>query len=305
MSWLEVALEVTGELAEPVAELFARYAEGGVAIDQALPAPATDTSDITNPTVTVRAYIPLDEQYEEKKQLLEQGLWHLGQISPLPTASYRKIEQQDWSANWRKHYRPIPIGASLLVLPAWMEKPSGERHPIILEPGMAFGTGTHPTTKLCLLAIEKYCRPGDVIIDLGCGSGILSIGALRCGVDHALAFDIDADAIASAKRNLELNRLSDEIELVQGSLPEAQRLCPPDGVPLLAANILASILIELLEQGLSQLVKDHGVAILSGILDDQLEEVLRVAKKNHLEQLEVYSDDDWRALVLIKEKKPL
>lgn len=301
MSWLEVAIKVKGELAEPLAELFARYAQGGVAINQALPTPANLASGESDPIVTVRAYIPLDENHEQQKHLLEQGLWHLGQISPLPAASYRKIEHQDWSVNWRQHYHPIPIGTSLLVLPAWMEKPSGERHAIILEPGMAFGTGTHPTTKLCLLAIEKYCSPADVIIDLGCGSGILSIGALRCGADRALAFDIDPDAISSAKRNLELNHIRDEIELVQGSLPEAQRLCPPDGVPLLVANILAPILIELLEQGLSQLVMDQGVIILSGILEDQLPGVLHVTKKKRLKQLEIYTEEDWRALVMMKE----
>ena len=301
MSWLEVALEVKGELAEPVAELFARYAEGGVAIDQALPTQAAHASGVSDPAVTVRAYIPLNEQHEERKQQLEEGLWHLGQISPLPAARYRLITQQDWSENWRQHYHPIPIGASLLVLPAWIEKPPGNRHPIILEPGMAFGTGTHPTTKLCLLAIEKYCRPGDVIIDLGCGSGILSIGALRCGVDRALAFDIDPDALASAQRNLELNQLSDDIELVQGSLQEAQQLCPPDGVPILVANILASVLLELLQQDLGQLVMAQGVMILSGILEDQLAEVLQVAEQKTLKLLEVYSDDDWRALVMVKE----
>ncbi|MCJ7824485.1 MAG: 50S ribosomal protein L11 methyltransferase, partial [Anaerolineales bacterium] len=136
---MEVAIEVKGELAEPVAELFSRYAEGGVAIEQIPTSPRVSASEAS---VTVRAYIPLDEHQEDRKQSLEEGLWHLSQISPLPQTEYRLVAQEDWSKNWRQHFHPIPIGSSLLILPAWVEKPPGERHPIILEPGMAFGTGT-------------------------------------------------------------------------------------------------------------------------------------------------------------------
>jgi ribosomal protein L11 methyltransferase len=297
LNWLEISVEVKDELAEPVAELFARYAEGGVAIEKI---PASPTVPASDSTVTVRAYIPADERLEQCKQLLEEGLWHLHQIRPLPAATYRPIALQDWSINWRKHYHPIPIGSSLLVLPAWVEKPPGDRHPIILEPGMAFGTGTHPTTKLCLEAIEKYCRPGDFIIDLGCGSSILGIAGLRCGADRVLALDIDPDAIASAKHNIELNQLSDKVDLVLGGLHEAQQRSPPEGVPLLVANILAPILVDLLHKDLSLLVKNQGVVILSGILEHQLAEVLHAANSNSLKQVELLSDDDWRALVMVK-----
>jgi ribosomal protein L11 methyltransferase len=288
---------VNGELAEPIAELLARYAEGGVALEQTAP---DENSPGSAATVIVRAYIPLDEQQDARKQAIEEGLWHLGQISPLPAPQIRLVSQQNWDEIWRQHYQPIPIGSSLLVLPAWVEKPEDDRQLIILEPGMAFGTGTHPTTKMSLLAIEEYCQSGDVIIDLGCGSGILSIGAIRCGAHRALAFDSDSGAIASAKHNLQLNQLSDQVQLVQGSLLDAKQLAPTNGVPLLVANILAPILIDLLQQGLTELVADQGVIILSGILEEQLSEVLRVAEEKALNQVAIYSEADWRAVVLAK-----
>jgi ribosomal protein L11 methyltransferase len=301
LSWLEVTLLVEGELAEPVAELFTRYATGGVALEQTAPSGAIST---VNAKITVRAYIPMDEQLEDRKRSIEEGLWHLSQISPLPAPEFRNISEEDWSIAWRKNYHPIPIGSSLLVLPAWVEKPHEDRKLIILEPGMAFGTGAHPTTKMCLLAIEETCRPGDIIIDLGCGSGILSIAAIRCGAARALAFDIDREAIDSARHNLTLNELTDRIHLVQGSLPEARQLCPPRGVPLLVANILAPILIELLGQALDELLADQGVLILSGILEEQLAEVVQAAKGRGLQQSSLYRDSDWRAVVLQKTESP-
>ncbi len=297
MSWLEVSVEVKGELAEPVAELFSRYAEGGVALEQA---PSREGAPTGENVVTIRAYTTLDDSQSVFKRSIEEGLWHLSQITPLPNPTYRVIPQSDWSETWRQHYNPIPIGSSLLVLPAWVEPPQSDRASIILEPGMAFGTGTHPTSQMCLLAIETYCRPGDLVIDLGCGSGILSIGAIQCGAQSVLAFDIDAQAIASARHNLALNQMSDRIELVQGSLDEALRVAPGTGAPILVANILAPIIIELLHKGLDRLVSAQGYMILSGILDYQLPEVLQIAETYGLQEHDGFEDGDWRAVVLRK-----
>lgn len=297
MSWLEVSIEVNGELAEPVAELFSRYAVGGVALEQLPPSQGTPAD---KNLVTVRAYTSLDEGQEVFKRSIEEGLWHLSQIVPLPEPAYRVIPQGDWSEAWRQHYNPIPIGSSLLIVPAWVEPPPMDRALIILEPGMAFGTGTHPTSQMCLLAIEDYCRSGDLVIDLGCGSGILSIGAIQCGAQRVLAFDIDHQAIISARQNLALNLMEDRIELVQGSLDEAMRMAPQTGAALLVANILAPILIDLLEKKLDRLVSTEGIMILSGILDHQLPELLRIAETQGLQELRTYEDGDWRTTVLRK-----
>lgn len=296
MSWLELSLTLNGELAEPVAELLGRYADSGVAIIQTPQEVGATNDDLC---VIVRAYIPMDEHLEERKQAIEQGLWHLGQISPLPAPVYEELSAEDWNESWRKRYQPLPIGKTLMVVPAWLDGPDDHRHAILLEPGMAFGTGTHPTTRMSLLAIEEYCPDGDVIIDLGCGSGILSIGAIRCGARSAWAFDIDAEAIRSARHNLELNHLTDEVELVHGSLHEAKGMLTAQ-VPLLVANILAPILIELLQKGLADLVTDQGILVLSGILEEQLEDVIEQSRRLGLNPIRTYSEADWRAVVLRK-----
>ena len=138
MKWLEVSICVGGELAEAVAELFARYAPEGVALEW-LP------GDEHHPHegIKVTVYVPVEGDVNAAKSKVEEGLWHLGQISPLPEAEYRLIEDGDWKQAWRDHYQPIPVGESLLIIPAWMTVADADRHPIILEPGMAFGTGSH------------------------------------------------------------------------------------------------------------------------------------------------------------------
>jgi ribosomal protein L11 methyltransferase len=300
LSWLEVSLEVQGELVEPVAELLARHTEGGVALEyHPLDQPTHEAGTI----IILRAYIPQDDRAAQRKQAIEEGLWHLGQLSPLPAPHFQDIPEQDWNETWRQRYHPIPIGKTLMVVPAWAENPDEARHKIVLEPGMAFGTGAHPTTRLSLLALEEYCQEGDLIIDLGCGSGILSIGAIRCGAERALAFDIDAQAISSARHNLELNQLSDQIHLEQGSLTAAKQLVPSGGIALLVANILAPILIDMLQEGLSDLVSEDGIVILSGILEEQLDEVLQCATELNLRQEKIYTEADWRAVVFIKKLK--
>src|SRR5689334_24987157 len=180
MNWLEVSLTVNGELAEAVADVMARFAYSGVMMEQGVK--YNDEEDAGTPTgpITVRAYLEMDDQLEEKRQKLEESLYYLGRIQPMPAASYKEIADQNWMEAWKQHYKPILIGERLVIGPAWMESPEPDRIPIKIDPGMAFGTGTHPTTQLCLELMEKEFRSHrpDPVIDVGCGSGILSIAAL-------------------------------------------------------------------------------------------------------------------------------
>src|SRR5215475_14002633 len=176
MNWLEVSLTVNGELAEAVADVLARFAFSGVMMEQGVK--YTDEEDAGTPTgpITVRAYLEMNDQIEQTRQKLEESLYYLGMIQPLPAASYKQIADQNWMEAWKQHYKPILIGKRLLILPAWMESPSPERIAIKIDPGMAFGTGTHPTTQLCLELIEKCFEDAQSsVIDVGCGSGILPI----------------------------------------------------------------------------------------------------------------------------------
>src|SRR6185503_12912405 len=193
MNWLEVSLVVNGELAEAVADVLARFAFSGVMMEQGVK--YVDDEDAGTPTgpITVRAYLEMDNGIEERRQKLEESLYYLSRIQPLPPASYKQIADQNWMEAWKQHYKPILIGERLLILPAWMDSPEPNRIAIKIDPGMAFGTGTHPTTQLCLELMEKYFddrqRPIDPplsVIDVGCGSGILSIAAIKLGATSAL-----------------------------------------------------------------------------------------------------------------------
>lgn len=290
MNWLEVSSTVNGELAEAIAELFSRFASGGVAIE------SLRIEDNPVEMVVVRAYLPIENQLELIKQRIEEGLWHLSQIQPLPQPSFRLIKEEDWSQAWKSHYHPIQIGKRLMILPVWSQSPSGDRLHVILNPGMAFGTGTHPTTRLCLMALEDYLRSGQRVIDLGCGSGILSIAAARLGASHVQAWDNDAKAVDAARDNVRLNHLTKRITVEAGSLSELLEEIDHKA-DLLVANITASVLEHMIVAGLVRAVKDGGIVILSGLLVAQIESLSAICDLHGLTHVETRVEEDWRALV--------
>jgi ribosomal protein L11 methyltransferase len=296
LNWIELSMSVTGELAEAVSELLSRYVPGGVAVESEIEPDQPEPSGM----VTVRGYLPADENQANAKEAIERGLWHLGQIRPLPAPHYRELEATDWENAWRKRYHPIPIGSSLLILPPWYEVETGDRKPLVIEPGMAFGTGTHPTTQLCLSLIETHLIPGSTVVDLGCGSGILSIAAALLGASHIIALDIDQKAIEITSANAERNHVAEKLSVRQGSLKEAAQFTQESGKPpsLLVANILATVLTRMIKDGLAACVEQDGVLILSGILEEQLPDFLAVAREAGLIVRQVRGDGDWRAVVL-------
>jgi ribosomal protein L11 methyltransferase len=274
--WLEVSLTVDGEMAEAVAEVLRRYLPNGVAIESTAvtAGPADETGHAIGP-LRVCGYIPADKDLEETRQKIEQGLWYLGRISPLPAAKFNPIREVNWMESWKEHYHPIPIGKKLLILPAWIAPTDPARVPIRIEVGMAFGTGTHPTTQMCLHLVEDFFSlnqgiPGLKTIDIGCGSSILSIAALKLGAEKALGVDIDPEAIRASRENASLNKIVDGLELEVGSVAEViAGKFSFQTADLVLANILAPVLVDLFNQGLGDLVKGDGWLVLSGILAGQ------------------------------------
>lgn len=299
--WYEVSLTVDGELAESVGEVLSRFAPNGVVMERAVE--FNDEEDEGTPygPVRVYAYLVVDEHLEERRQRLEESLWHLGQIQALPEVVFRPVEDQNWMESWKKNYHPIPIGQRLLVLPAWMEQQDKQRTAIKIDPSMAFGTGTHPTTQLCLELLESYTLPGKPVIDVGCGSGILSIGALLLGASHALAVDIDNAAIVSTRENAEANGVLEKMETGIGSVDDLIAGQFSMGqAPLVLANILAPIIIRLFNGGMADLVEPGGHIILSGILAEQAANVDQAATAHGLKFIERRQINDWVALAYRK-----
>ncbi len=306
MNWLEVSLTVNGELAEAVADVLARFAPNGVTTEQGVKFVSDEDEGTAAGPITVRAYLPVDEQLEERRARLEESLYYLGRIQPLPEPVFTPIADQNWMEAWKKHYRPIPIGQRLLILPAWLESPEPQRIPIRIDPGMAFGTGTHPTTQLCLELMEKVfdaegVRPGQSsklrVIDVGCGSGILSIAALKLGAAEALGVDIDPESITNSRENADTNGIGDELLLGIGSVDEVlQGRFPWRRAQLVVANILAPVIIRLLDVGLADLAEPGGALILSGILQEQAQRVIDAAQAKGLRLQESRRMGDWVAL---------
>lgn len=298
-NWLEVSLTVNGELAEAVADVLARFAPNGVVTEQAVK--FMDDEDEGTPVgdITVRAYLVADETLEDTRQKLEESLYYLGMIQPLPAPVFTPVADQNWMEAWKARYQPIPIGRKLVIVPAWMESPEPQRVPIKIDPGMAFGTGTHPTTQLCLEFLEE-CLPEDcpLVMDVGCGSGILAIAALKLGAKSALGVDIDEASIVNSRENALNNGVDSEaFRLGLGSVAEIRAGQFGDtSAPLVLANILGPVLIRLFEAGLAELVASGGTLILSGILEHLADDVAAAARKHGLALIEKKQMGDWVAL---------
>jgi ribosomal protein L11 methyltransferase len=316
-TWLEVALIVDGEIAEAVAEVLARFIPDGIVIEstQIL----SDPYDEGRPVGPLRVYgyLPVvesakDPMIEETRRCLEESFWYLGRIRPVPAPLFKIVQQSDWAETWKQHYHPIPIGQRLMVIPSWLNIPLQGRVALRIDPGMAFGTGTHPTTRLCLEIIESLLdqvkQPVDLTaIDVGCGSGILAIAALKLGLSHALGVDKDPEAIPIARKNAADNGVAPRLELGIGSVVEIRRgTFGLRRAPLVLVNILAPIIIQLLDDGLTDLLEPGGRLVLSGILENQLSgddnlnpiAVLPALERHSLVVQERRQVDDWVALVV-------
>lgn len=307
-NWLEVSLTVNGELAESVADVLARFAPNGVMTEQGVKFVNDEDEGTATGPIMVRAYLSADEQLEKTRQKLEESLYYLGMIQPLPPATFKMIADQNWMEAWKQHYKPIPIGRRLIIIPAWIDSPEPERIPIKIDPGMAFGTGTHPTTQLCMALMEKFFddvtvhRPPSTVIDVGCGSGILSIAALKLGAKRVLGVDIDEPSVKNSRENADVNGIGDELLLGVGSVTE---VCAGKfafkSAPLVVANILAPVIIRLFDAGLADLVEPGGAIILSGILQEQAQSVIEAAQATGLRMKEKSQTSDWVALAMSRQ----
>jgi ribosomal protein L11 methyltransferase len=288
LSWLEVSVQVDGEAAEAVSEIFNRYGRGGAVL-------STDFGDGSGDTavVTVKTYLLLDEEGLETRRRIEEALWHLSQIYPLPLPEFREFTEDDWANAWKKHYHVVRVGQRIVIKPPWEEyKPRPEEVVIELDPGMAFGTGLHPTTQMCLQALEEHLEPGAKVLDLGTGSGILAIAAAKLGAGSVLALDNDPVAVRAAQANVQSNGVQNTVTIELGSLDKAT-----EKFELLLVNILAKVIIELAGQGLTDRVLPTGLMIVAGIIEEQEAEVTVALRKHRVEIVERRQDKDWVTLV--------
>jgi ribosomal protein L11 methyltransferase len=308
MNWIEISVQADGEAAEAVSGLFNRLnshpdGQGGAVTEVGGFDPVGEDH---HPTIVVKTYLPADAaDTPEVQRQIEEGLWYLGRIYPLGEVRIHPLAEEDWANAWKSSYHPLRIGRHFLVIPAWQTAevlPEPGDIPVILDPGMAFGTGLHPSTQLCLMAMEDVLQPGQRVLDAGCGSGILSIAAVRLGAGRVDAFDIDPIAVRATEENAGLNDLPLAIDVVTSSGPgQGDLWVAPDGRnaawDVILVNILPHVIIGLLDAGLHTYLAPGGRMILAGIIEEREPEVRAALVEHGLAVIRRLGLGDWVSLV--------
>ena len=293
-SVFEISVEADGEAAEAICELFERYG-GGAVVEIQVRADGRTGKKLKKRRHWVRTYLPVDDI--EARRKVEVGLWHLGMIHPIPDASVKKLAEANWAEAWKEHYAPLRLGKRFLVVPSWIDvaeaNPAEDDLILRLDPGMAFGTGLHPTTQLCLESLEECLKPGETVLDVGTGSGILAIGAALLGAGQTLGVDIDPRAAKIAAENARLNGVT--IETMAGEISQDAH----QEYDLVIANILAGTITEI-AASLAAHTRPGGLLISSGILDTQAADVATALEAAGFEKPEMRQEGDWMALLARK-----
>lgn len=300
MNWMEIAVTVSSQGEEAVTDLFYRVGSKGVVVE----APELikeyidsgiwdyhvfDDLEVTGKCV-VKGYFPDDERLNGRLVSLREELLLLKGLFPEWSVESGTImvKEEDWANEWKRYFKPVRVGRSLLIKPTWEEAVLTDDLTVIeIDPGMAFGTGTHPTTTLCLEAMEHFVQEGLRVFDIGTGSGILAVAAAKLGA-QVQAGDIDTLAVGIARRNVELNKVTDQVKVEAGNLGEVFQ----GQADIVIANIIADIIIELLPQ-LPALMKTDGTFIASGIIDSRAEEVAERMAEAGLNVIRQVEDSGW------------
>ncbi|MCM0648831.1 50S ribosomal protein L11 methyltransferase [Clostridium swellfunianum] len=305
--WIEVKIVTTSEAVEPISGIYYGLDVKGVAIEdprdilEREQGPLSwDFADINifeygKDAAVVKGYFSLEENIDEVQKYIEekiQDLRDMGIEVGEGKVVITQVHEEDWANNWKKYYKPTKIGGKIVIKPIWEEYEAMKEDIIVeMDPGMAFGTGTHETTRMCIEALEKYVSPDSTVFDIGTGSGILAITAAKLGANHVVGVDLDPVAVDSAKSNVGFNKL-DNIEILHGNLMDVVE----GKANIVVANIIAEVIIFLTDD-VKSFLKPNGYFITSGIIKDRREDVINKLISSGFKIIEDNTLGEWCCIV--------
>jgi ribosomal protein L11 methyltransferase len=302
-SWVVFNLVVEDETAAAVTDALAGILPSSLVVERVYDGLFPDQLAAARVPVRISGYLPNDGGLVMMKSRIEAALHNLPDLESFPGLDYVPLKMENWATAWQVRYQPIPLGNKLVVVPSWLKNPHPDRLAVVIDPDMAFGSGTHPTTQMSLILIESCLEEekAPVMFDVGCGTGILAIAAARLGAVQAVGVDTDPDAIRIAEENAQRNGVDRQTFFFQGSVGEIlEGKSSIRTAPLVAANIIAPILTELFQVGLGELVSPGGHLVLSGILTEQLSGIEQILAHQGFTIRESLVKEGWTALMAVR-----
>ncbi|MDQ0204263.1 50S ribosomal protein L11 methyltransferase [Pectinatus haikarae] len=306
MDWMQISVRTSHEAMDLIASVFDDIGANGVAmedpaiINDYINSKLWDYTDIplqqNVEIVIVDAWLPKDELLDGRIKALNVRLEKLSKtVNTAPCEmTYSDIKEEDWANNWKKYFHPVKIGEKVVVKPSWEKYEKTENELVIeLDPGCAFGTGTHPTTSMCVKFMEKYLQKDMKVFDVGTGSGILAVCAAKLGVEDIQAADYDNVAVKVASENIRKNNVSDKINCFQSDLLQNFQ----GKADFISANIIADIIIRLFDEISGKLDK-KGILLASGIIEERLPDIKTAAKKHNMHIVDIKEKGGWAALII-------
>lgn len=304
MIWIEVKASVRSEAVDAVTEIYYGFGANGVSIEEPIRPEGKQKNlywdhideSLIDPDAEskVIAYYPsLEEGIDRKIGQIRDRITELRDFGiDIGTGeiTVRSIDQEDWENSWKRYFKPIHVTDRIAIKPQWEEYEAREGESIIhIDPGMAFGTGSHETTSMCIRALEKNIKSGDHILDIGTGSGILSIASVLLGAERAVGVDLDPVAVEVAKENVQLNQVQDKVEILRGDLVSTVE----GKYEIVVANIIAEAILILLDSDVRSFIKEEGSFICSGIILEKERSILEKLEEKGFEVLAIDRQGEW------------
>ncbi len=296
MKWIELSVQTPPEFVEPLSQIFHRYGHGGVALESVGGFnPDEGESQPEGADVVVRAYLPLDSTADQRRERIAVAVQLVASVVPLPPLNERVIEEEEWQESWKRHFHVLRVGRRIVICPTWRDhRPQPDEIVISLDPGMAFGTGHHPTTRMCLEAVETLVQPGHRVLDVGCGSGILAIASAKLGSLEVVGYEIEEAGARVARENAVRNGVEGIVSIIHGTLEDDGR--QGRGYDIVLANISAKVVSEM-SALFVQAVAPGGYVVVSGIIGGRRDEVSGKLERAGLMPVDEMWSDDWVALI--------